>query len=357
MDKKVKAIQIGCGKMSKYIMRYIYEKGGEVVGAVDINPSLIGEDIGVVMETDQKGIIINPVENLNEVIENTEPNIAIVTTMSILNDISDAIRICVKHGVNVITTCEEAFYAENSNPTLFKELDALAKSYNCTITGCGYQDVFWGNMVSSICASTQRITKIKGSSSYNVEDYGIALADAHGAGFTPERFDKEIATINHMSKGERELLMQKREFFPSYMWNVVGWLSDKLGLHITNIEQECVPIICEEELHSKTLDMNLEVGQVRGMNAIVTAETKEGIMFEVECIGKVYTPSEFDQNEWTIFGEPTTKVVNDNPQTVELTCADIVNRIPFVIKAQPGFISTSAMPEPKYIVRDFEELF
>lgn len=355
--KRVKAVQIGCGKMSKYIMRYIYEKNGEVVGAVDINPDLIGKDISVVIDSESKGVLIQDISLLDKILKKTKPDVAIITTMSILNDIGEEVRTCVRNGVNVVTTCEEAFFAVNSNPILYDELNALAKAFNVTVIGCGYQDIFWGNMIHSICASTQRITKIKGCSSYNVEDYGIALAKAHGAGYTAEDFDKEIAVINRMSDEEREELIIKKEFFPSYMWNVVGWLAKKLNLHIVSMKQECIPVMTEDTLESDTLGMTLKSGMVRGMKAVVAATTKENIILEVECIGKVYTKEENDMNEWTIFGEPTTNVKNEVPATVELTCADVVNRIPQVIKAKSGFLDTTELPEPIYIIKDFNECF
>ena len=349
--KQIKVIQIGCGKMSKYIMRYIYNLGGRVVGAVDINKDLIGKDIGNIMETEVKGLSINDVSRLDEILNDTKPDIAIITTLSFLNDIEDTIRTCITNDVNVITTCEECFYAENSNPSLFKELDILAKAHNVTITGCGYQDIFWGNMVTSIAASSHNITGIKGSSSYNVEDYGIALAKAHGAGLTLEKFESDIASSDNITEEERQNLINNRKFSPSYMWNTVGWLADKLHLTPKTINQKCVPTTSENDIHSVTLNMDIKAGQATGMSAVVTLETEEGITIEAECIGKVYGEEDFDKNEWTIYGEPNTTVTINKPSTVELTCADIVNRIPDVINAEPGFISTSKMPEPTYKIR------
>lgn len=349
--KQIKVVQIGCGKMSKYIMRYIYNLGGKVVGAVDINEELIGKDIGTVMDTEAKGVAINDVSRLSEVLVDTKPDIAVITTLSFLNDIEETIRMCITKNVNVITTCEECFYAKNSNPTLFKELDVLAKSHNVTITGCGYQDIFWGNMITTIAASTHNITGIKGSSSYNVEDYGIALAKAHGAGLTLDKFETEIASSDNISTEERQKLINNREFNPSYMWNTVGWLADKLKLTPTSINQKCIPATSDKDIHSDTLNMDIKAGLATGMSAVVTLNTEEGITIEAECIGKVYGEEDFDKNEWTIYGEPNTTVTINRPSTVELTCADIVNRIPDVINAEPGFISTSEMPEPTYKIK------
>lgn len=346
--EKIRVFQIGCGKMSVYTMRYVFEHGAKIVGAVDINPKLIGKDISEVMGSEKCNVTIAGVNDLSDYIKMTRPHIAIITTMSLLNDIKDLVRTCVSLGVNVITTCEEAFFASNSNPTIFHELDVLAKANKVTITGCGYQDIFWGNLISTLAGTTHKITKIKGSSSYNVEDYGIALAKAHGAGLTLEEFDKQIAAVDKISEEERNEIIKSGKYSPSYMWNTVGWLANKLHLNIISMKQECIPQTHLEDLHSETLNMTIKQGDATGMSALVTAETAEGIIIEAECIGKVYAPDEVDTNEWTIVGEPETTITVKQPATVELTCADIVNRIPDVINAEPGFISTSEMGEPKY---------
>ena len=355
MERKVKVVQYGVGKMSVYTMRYVYEKGGEIVGAIDINPNVIGKDIGEILGTEEKGVKVVSAENAREMLEETRPDIVIVTTMSLIKDLENPLMLCAELGLNAITTCEEAFYPENSNPTLTNRIDELAKKNNCTITGSGYQDIYWGQLISSIAGSTQKITKIKGSSSYNVEEYGIALAKAHGAGLTLEAFDKEIAAGDRISNEERQKVINSGEYLPSYMWNVNGWLCEKLGLTVKSQTQKCVPQTYKEDLYSSTLNMTVKAGDATGMSAVVTTETEEGIVIESECIGKVYAPDEFDKNEWTIYGEPDTTIVVARPATVELTCASVVNRIPDVINAEPGYVPTERMGELNFKIKPLNE--
>ena len=355
MERKVKVVQYGVGKMSLYTMRYVYEKGGEIVGAVDVNPSVIGKDIGEILGTENKGVKVVSAESAREMLQETKPDIAIVTTMSLLKDLENPLLLCAELGINAITTCEEAFYPENSNPTLTNKINELAKKNNCTITGSGYQDIYWGQLISSIAGSTQKITKIKGSSSYNVEEYGIALAKAHGAGLSLEDFDKEVASVDKISNEERQKIIESGEYLPSYMWNVNGWLCEKLGLTVKSQTQKCVPQTYKEDLYSSTLGMTVKAGDATGMSAVVTTETEEGITIESECIGKVYAPDEFDKNEWSIIGEPDTTIVVNKPATVELTCASVVNRIPDVINSKAGYVPTCEFGELNFKVKPLNE--
>lgn len=345
---KLRIAQYGCGKMAKYTMRYVYEKGGEIVAAFDVNPEIIGRDIGEIMGGPARGVKVRDAAEADAVLASLKPDACIITTMSLMRDIRDALLVCARNGVNAITTNEEAIFPMNSSPSLTREVDALAKKTGCTISGSGYQDVFWGNLIATLAGAMHKINKIRGSSSYNVEDYGIALAKAHGAGLNLADFEKEIAAADNISPAERQKLIDRGEFLPSYMWNVNGWLAERLGLTVKSQVQKCVPQTHDKELHSETLGMTIPAGYATGMSAVVTTETEEGVTLETECVGKVYAPEEFDRNDWTLYGEPDTQVVINRPSTVELTCATIVNRIPDLINAAPGYVTTDLMPVNRY---------
>ena len=100
----VKVLQYGCGKMSIYSMRYVLENGGTIVGAVDINPNVIGKDIGSIIGSKDLGIKVTDVKEVEDLIKNTKPDICIIMTMSLLSDCKDALLTCAKMGVNAIIT-------------------------------------------------------------------------------------------------------------------------------------------------------------------------------------------------------------------------------------------------------------
>lgn len=337
--EKIRIIQYGCGKMGKIFLRYLHENGAQIVGAIDNDPDMVGKDIAQIIGMEgEYGVCVE--NDAEKVFRENKADACIIAIASLMTDMEPHFSLAAKYGVNAISTCEEAFFPINTSRDITERLDALAKENKCTLTGSGYQDVFWGNLITVLAGATHRITKINGISSYNVEEYGIALAKVHGVGLTPEEFDVQIA--------------QNAEL-PSYMWNSNEWLCDKLGLTITSIEQKLVPTTHTETINSATLGADIAVGNATGMSAVVTVHTAEGIEIVTECIGKVYPPGEVDRNDWEIIGEPSTSVIIHQPATVELTCATLVNRLPDIIKAEPGFVSTSRMDIAQYRSRSLEQ--
>ena len=110
MDRKIRVVQYGAGKMSRYLMRYVLEHGGDLVGAFCRNKSHIGRDVSEIIGNGfpNVGVIVENSADADRRIGELKPDVCIIATRSTVAELEDSFTICAKHGVNAIATGEEA---------------------------------------------------------------------------------------------------------------------------------------------------------------------------------------------------------------------------------------------------------
>jgi len=330
--RKIKAIVYGVGAMGRIITRFMVEKDVNVVGAIDLNSELVGKDLGEVVGLGYP-LNVKISDNADSVISAQQADIAVIALFTEMEKMYPHLEKCIQNGLNVITTSEEAFYAWTTSPMLTSKLDKLARKHGVTVTGSGYQDVFLVNLITLLTGTSHTIKSITGKEKYNIDDYGPVVARHNHIGQTKQEFHEDIA---------------EQGIEPSYFrMNLESLIAD-LDLTIKKIIQRSEPTIDDVDIRCKSLDMTVKKGQVTGMSDIIDIDTEQGITVRGELIGKIYRESEVDTNEWFIEGVPDTYLRNDRVAIRTTTCTQMVNRIPDVISAEPGYITVEKLPKLRY---------
>lgn len=329
---RIRAVVYGVGAMGSVAARFMLEKGVDIVGAIARSPEKVGKDLGEVAELGFE-TNVKVESDPQRVLSERSPDIAVVAVSSYMADMYEHLRTCAESGVNAITISEESLYPWNTSPMQTAELDALAKATGVTLTGSGHQDVYWVNLVSMVMGTAHRIDSVNGKASWNVDDYGPEVAKDQHVGETEDEFEDFLKTA------ERP---------PSFGRNTLGALLSDVGLTPRTYETRTRPEIAHEEMQSKSLGTTVPAGGVIGFTDIDVVETQEGPRLSFEMIGRLYKEGEADINEWTIEGEPELHLTNPRVPTGITTCTQLVNRIPDVINARPGFVTIEKLPKLRY---------
>jgi len=322
----------GVGRMGSIATRLMLDKGVDIVGAISRSPQKIGRDLGDVAGLGiQTNVLVE--DDPRAVLSSRAADIAVLTVSSYMADMFDHFRVCAETGVNAISLAEESLYPWRTSPNETARLDKLAKVNGVTLTGSGHQDVYWLNLVSLMMGTAHRIDSVVGRASWNVDDYGPEVAGDQRVGDTPGDFKRFLDSADRP---------------PTFGRNTLDALVADTGLTVTSIENSTRPEIADSDLYCHTLGITVPTGNVIGFTDIDTIRTAEGTSFTFEMTGSVYQDGQGDKNDWEIRGEPYLRVTNPVVPTQMTTCTQLVNRIPDVINAAPGFITVDQLPQLKY---------
>jgi 4-hydroxy-tetrahydrodipicolinate reductase len=329
--RDLRAVVYGVGAMGSILTRLLLDKGVKIVGAVGRSPEKVGRDLGDVAGLGWKiGVAVDsdPHRALAD-----GADIAVVCVSSYLSNMRDHFAVCLEHGVNVITIEEETVFPWNTAPDLAAELDALAKTNGVTLAASGAQDVFWLHLVGTLLGASHKVEAVEGRCLWNVDDYGPEVAAHVHVGDTPEAFERHIAEYGWPDFVARATLEA---------------LVSELKLSVKALSSHVTPVLAAEPTLCQSQGRAVPPGHMLGIVDSTEIQTVEGLRFKFSMEGRVYREGEADMNEWHVRGEPDLHLRNEHVSYRFTTCSSVVNRIPDVIRAEPGLVTLNRLGTPTY---------
>ena len=331
--RKIKAIVYGVGTLNKLITKFMLEKGIDIVGAIDINPEIVGKDLG---EVAGLGCRLNVVikDDADAVLSEREADIASVAIFSQMERMYPIFKKCIENSVNVITTGEQALYAWGIYPELASKLDKLAKKHGVTITAGGNMDNTRVNIFSLLTGVSHTIESITLRQQSDLRRSLPGVLKRYAIGRTRDEY------FDYAEKQGGE---------PTSLRLALEAIIAELGLTIKKIEETAEPAILDEDLELETPGQVLKKGQNAGHTKIVEFETEQGIRLRGEQFFKIFKKGEGGSLvECFIKGIPDIHLVIDRFDIRPSCCAQIVNRIPDVINSEPGYVTVEKLPKLKF---------
>jgi hypothetical protein len=187
--------------------------------------------------------------------------------------------------------------------------------------------------VSMVLATAHRIDTVTGRATWNVDDYGPEVTKDQQVNRTVEEFEAWLAEADRP---------------PTFGQNALGALVEDLGLTAAEVSSTTRPDIAQKPVESKSLGVTVQPGRVIGFTDVDTVRSHQGMTLTFEMSGRLYTEGESDVNDWTVEGEPRLRLTNPEVPTMMSTVCQMVNRIPDVINARPGFVTIEKLPRLRY---------
>jgi 4-hydroxy-tetrahydrodipicolinate reductase len=332
--RTVKTVLYGVGAVGSLIARFLLQKEGiEIVGAIDVAQEKVGRDLGEILGTGGP-IGIKVSNDTHGVLTKTKPDIVIHATSSYLKEVFSQLQEIVRHGVDVVSTCEELSYPSLTEPQLAYKLDRLAKRNKATVLGTGINPGFlMDTLVITLTAPCQKIERVKAVRVMNAATRRVPFQKKIGAGLSKESFYKAIEErriTGHVGLGQS-----------------IAMIAAALGWKLERIEASAIePVIAQKAVKSKAI--KVKAGNVAGLRQIARGYKKgiEAITLDFQA----YIGAGEEYDSVTIEGVPCinqriTPCVHGDIGTIAM----VVNAIPRVINAPSGLLTMKDLPVPSAV--------
>lgn len=324
---KIKVVQYGLGPIGLGTVEFLLTRPWvELVGAVDVDRSKVGKDVGQLLPSPRKtGIVVG--ENSTDVLRRVAPNVVTHATSSYMNDINGQLLEIVGNGVSVVSTAEELTYPFAKYPELSKSLDEEARRNNAVVLGTGVNPGFVLDTLAVILSGAcQKVNSFRAERVVDSSRRRLQLQRKTGAGMSPSEFERSVAggTIKHVGLPES-----------------VGLISLAMGWKVGEIQERITPVIAEKE--ARSAQITVSPGSVAGVRQVA-----KGILAGQELVVldlRVYIGAPNPHDSILIDGTPPIDMtIRGGVEGDTATQAILVNTIPKLKSLEPGLRTMLDLP-------------
>ena len=328
MGKDLKVVQVGVGPVGQNIVRHMLTCGGlRVVGAVDVDPAKVGQDLGIVCGIDRIGVRVEPA--VAAAVTRRGADVAVVTTASSLGAVAPQIGEAAAVGLCVVSTCEELAFPHDTQPALARRIDRVCRKHGVACLGTGVNPGFLMDylpcVLSSVC---RRVDRIRVTRIQDAATRRIPFQDKIGAGLTRSEFAKRkrAGVLRHVGLTESMQMIAR----------ALGWQLER-----TTESLKAVPATCTID----TGHRRIEKGMMCGVE-----QTGRGYMAGREVLrlhfrAAVGEPESFERVE--IKGDPdVNSTIAGGVQGDVATCAIVMNALRPIMRMPPGLWTMLDLPVP-----------
>lgn len=323
----VRVVQYGLGPIGSAAARIVLGNPSlQLVGAIDVDPDLVGRDVGDVVGASRAADVAVSAD-AHKVLDNAHPDVVVLCTSSRLAVVAGQIRTCIAAGASVVSTCEELAYPRPENAELWKELAGEIREAGVAVLGTGVNPGFLLDVLPLYAmAACERVDRVRVSRVVDVSERRVPLQRKIGIGLTPAEFAEKARQeeIGHVGLLE-SLLM----------------ITDSLGVNPDAVETTLEPYVGEQDIQLAW--MTVPAGRVIGIHQ--TACALQGGAAVVEVVLRMQIDVHEVADVIDIHGIPPVHLeIRPGLHGDLATPAIAVNLIPRLLEAPAGLVTMMEMP-------------
>jgi 4-hydroxy-tetrahydrodipicolinate reductase len=311
---------MGLGPIGRGIAaRAARESAIELVGAVDSDPALEGEDLGI-------GIPVVP--SLDALPAGIGADVLLHSTGSFLTETAGQLEAAIDRGWHVVSTCEELAYPYYRHPELAAGLDERARAGGVALLGSGVNPGFvMDKFIVTLMAACERVDSLRVVRELDAATRRGPFQKKIGAGMSADEFEKISAggRLGHIGLAESAHM-----------------LADAMGVaRERELQRVLRPVLAEREI--VTDHVRVGPGQVAGVHE------------ELEVVAAGETPVRMELDMFVGAPNPRDAVRVRGSQSLDVeigaglagdegTVAVVISCVPLVASLAPGLRTMLDVP-------------